>query len=309
MKQESMAKGLLCSIVGLLSVVLNLEGQGAIFPEEKPLWGKRLENNAITYSGGEKVRSPKASASSPSGMNRVISRVGEASYSIHQAPAAIANGVGLVICPGGYVDVWLDREGHDLGIWLASRGITSLVLKYRTNSNSENGERQFDWETYLPAVVADARESISLLRREAGNLSLDPEKIGVAGFSAGGHLAFSAGYDSRYWSDESKTSGQANFVGLFYPWLWEGFEEVAKSSEHLVPTFIMNGGPDKVTPASKALSLYQILLEKEVPSELHVFGKGNHGFDLGDGAGRSAALWKVSFVAWLQDMGWINYSK
>lgn len=243
-------------------------------------------------------------------MNRVISQVSEASYSIHRAPAAIANGMGLVFCPGGgYVDVWLDREGHDLGIWLASRGITSLVLKYRTNSNSKEGERRFGWETYLPAVVADAREAISLLRREASDLALDPEKIGVAGYSAGGHLAFSAGYDSRYWSENSKTSGQPDFVGLFYPWLWEGFEEVTRSSKIVTPTFIMNGGPDKVTPATKALSLYQILLEKEVPSELHVFGKGNHGFDLGDGAGQSAALWKVSFVAWLQDMGWIDYSK
>ena len=310
MKQESKAKGVFISIAGLLSIVFHLVVQGGSLPEEQLLWGKRLKNNPIAYSGGEKVRSPKASNTSPSGMNRVISQVGEASYAIHRAPAAIANGVGLVICPGGgYVDVWLDREGHDLGIWLASRGITSLVLKYRTNSNSEKGERRFDWETYLPAVVADARESIALLRREANDLGLDPEKIGVAGYSAGGHLAFSAGYDSRYWSEDSKTSGQPNFVGLFYPWLWEGFEEVTKSSKHPVPTFIMNGGPDKVTPASKALSLYQILLEKEVPSELHVFGKGNHGFDLGDGAGQSAALWKVSFVAWLQDMGWINYSK
>ena len=310
MKQASKAKGVLTSIVILLSLALNLGVYGAVLPEEQPLWGKRLENNPITYSGGENVRSPKASATSPSGMNRVISQVSEATYSIHRAPAAIANGVGLVICPGGgYVNVWLDREGHDLGIWLASRGITSLVLKYRTNSNSENGERQFDWETYLPAVVADARESVSLLRREAEDLGLDPNKIGVAGYSAGGHLAFSAGYDSRYWSEDSKTSGQPNFVGLFYPWLWEGFEEVAKSNQVLPPTFIMNGGPDQVTPATKALSLYQILLEKEVPSELHVFGKGDHGFDLGDGAGHSAALWKVSFVAWLQDLGWIDYSK
>ena len=310
MKRVSEFKGVFVYIIVLLFIVPHLVVQGGVFPEEKPLWDERSVDNPIQYSDGEKVRSPKASASSPSGMNRVISQVSEASYTIHQAPAAIANGVGLVICPGGgYVDVWLDREGHDLGIWLASRGITSLVLKYRTNSNAGQGKRRFDWETYLPAVVADARESMALLRRNAAELGLDPKKIGVAGYSAGGHLAFSAGYDSRYWSEESSESGQPNFVGLFYPWLWDGFEDVTRSSSLNIPTFIMNGGPDKVTPASKALTLYQILLENDVPCELHIFGKGNHGFDLGESAGQSAALWKVSFVAWLQDMGWIDYSK
>ena len=294
----------------ILAVGFILTHLGQEAPVETALWGDRLSDNPIHYAEGETVRSPEASETSPSGLNRVFSRVETPTYVIHQAPEAIAHGVGLVICPGGgYVDVWLDREGHDLGIWLASRGITSLVLKYRTNSRADEKERRYDWDTYLPAVVSDAWESVALLRRRAGQLGLDKRKIGIAGYSAGGHLAFSAGFDSRYWPKGSDPSGRPDFVGLFYPWLWEGFEDVARSSVALPPTFIMNGGPDKVTPASKSLDLFQILLEKEVTAELHVFGKGNHGFDLGDGHGHSAALWKVSFVAWLQDMGWIDYSK
>lgn len=280
---------------------------GASIPKEVLLWGEALEENPIVYPQGEKCREGNPSATSPSGLNRVYSQVSEPTYVIHQAPKNLANGVGLVICPGGgYVDVWLDREGHDLGLWLAARGITSLVLKYRTNSRAEGQERQYEWDTYLPAVVADARKSIAVLRDRASELNLDPDKVGIGGFSAGGHLAFMAGYDSKYWSDGLKGVGQPNFVGLFYPWLWEGFEVVAEQAADVPPTFIMNGGPDRITPAIKCVDLYRILLGKGVAAELHVFGKGNHGFDLADGRGESAALWKVSFVAWLQDMEFIE---
>ena len=160
-----------CSVFwqAILAVGFILTHLGQEAPVETALWGDRLSDNPIHYAEGETVRSPEASETSPSGLNRVFSRVETPTYVIHQAPEAIANGVGLVICPGGgYVDVWLDREGHDLGIWLASRGITSLVLKYRTNSRADEKERRYDWDTYLPAVVSDAWESVALLRRRAG---------------------------------------------------------------------------------------------------------------------------------------------
>ena len=289
----------------IVATLVNVGGQS--LPDEHLLWGDRLEANPIAYPGGEQVREASARASSPTGKNRVFSHVAEPSYTIHRAPDAIATGVGVVICPGGgYVDVWLDREGHDLGQWLASRGVTSLVLKYRTNSRGAVNNRRYDWETYLPAVVADARESIALLRRRAGELRLDPERVGIVGFSAGGHLAFSSGYGFGQDTITSTDAKLPSFVGLFYPWLWDGFEELAQSPSAPPPTFIMNGGPDRVTPATKAVALFQILLEKKVPAELHVFGKGDHGFDLGDGRGKSAPLWKVSFIAWLQDLGFIE---
>ncbi len=280
---------------------------GASAAEERPLWGEAgLKDNPIIYLDGETSRAETPPAGSLSGRNRVFSRVSEPTYTIHRAPAALANGVGLVICPGGgYVDVWLDREGHDLGLWLEARGVTSLVLKYRTNARAEGGRQKFAWEVYLPAVVMDARQSVAVLRRRASELGLDPKKIGVAGFSAGGHLAFSAGYDARYWGEALREVGRPDFVGLFYPWLWEGFEETAARASSPPPVFLINGGPDRVTPAAKCLDLCRVLLERKVPAELHIFGKGGHGFDLADGRGESAALWKASFIAWLQDLGFI----
>ncbi len=275
--------------------------------KEGLLWGENFSAKVIQYEKGETVREPAARPGSPSGKNRVFSRISQPTYTIHRAEAARANGVGLVICPGGgYNDVWLDREGHDLGLWLAKRGITSLVLKYRTNTRGEDSGRPYEWDTYLPAVVSDARKAISILRARAAELGLETDRIGISGYSAGGHLAFSAGFDSRYWADGLGAQAKPNFVGLFYPWMWDGFDSVVASNKELPPTFIMNGGPDQMTPAIRAVQLYSLLLERKAAAELHVFGKGQHGFDLGDGRGESAALWKHSFVAWLQDLGMIS---
>ena len=283
--------------------------QQADLPEEIPL-RKKLSDNPIDYPEGEEMRTREVKPWALSGRCRAFSRVSEPTYAIHRAKGEVTGGVGLVICPGGgYVDVWLDWEGHNLALWLAERGITSLVLKYRTNERRPGSrdymERIHDWETYLPAVVSDARESIRILRSKAGELNLDPQKIGIAGFSAGGNLAFSAAFDVRYWQGELRQAGHPNFVGLFYPWLWEGFEEVARKAPRTYPTFMFNGGQDRVTPAVDCLELYRIFLERDVPTELLIYAKGKHGFGMGDDAGKSAAGWKFSFVSWLEDQGFL----
>ena len=142
--------------------------------------------NPIHFAGKETVVSNSVSRASLSGLNRVFSSVAEPTYSIHAAAKADANGVGLVICPGGgYRDVWLDREGHDLALWLKTKGITSLVLKYRTDNGEGKLDRNYPWEVYLPAVFADARQAIRILRSQSAELNLDPNKIGICGFWPG----------------------------------------------------------------------------------------------------------------------------
>ncbi len=277
----------------------------AELPVERPLW-KDLGGNPIVYDGGEKVRTRDVEPWAPSGRCRAFSQVSVPTYSIHSPADPQEGGAGLVLCPGGgYRDVWLDWEGHDIALWLARRGVTTLVLKYRTNERREGAQdymdRVHDWDAYLPEVVSDAKEAVRLLRGRAGELGLDPGKIGVAGFSAGGHLAFSAAFDRRYWKEEYRDKGHPDFVGLFYPWLWDGFEEVARNAPEKHPVFIFNGGGDRVTPPGRCVDLCAILLGKGVPAELHIFAKGGHGFAMGEGAGRSAAQWLESFVSWMED--------
>jgi hypothetical protein len=142
----------------------------AELPEEKPLWPVAGFENPVCYGVKETVKPNRASNASLSGSNRVFSFVAEPTYGIHQAPKAQATGVGLVICPGGgYRDVWLDREGHDLAWWLKGKGITSLVLKYRTNDGGQGDDRKYLWDVYLPAVFADARQAIRILRSQAAH--------------------------------------------------------------------------------------------------------------------------------------------
>ncbi|MHC1764012.1 MAG: dienelactone hydrolase family protein [Verrucomicrobiia bacterium] len=274
----------------------------AQLPEEKPLWTEPGFQNAIHYDVPESVRENKPAPGSPSGSNRVYSFVTVPTYSIHQADEASATGVGLVICPGGgYRDVWLDREGHDLALWLKAKGVTSLVLKYRTDADAPGGGKQFPAEVYNPAVLADARQAIRILRSRAAELHL--KVIGICGFSAGGNLAFNAVFRPEAHPDSLRVSGEPDFAGLFYPGLREEFSELVASAKRIPPIYIINAADDTVTPANRCVELYQALLKAGSHPELHVFSKGSHGFDLGEGRGASAPLWKESFVAWLKDAG------
>ena len=217
------------------------------------------------------------------------------------------NGVGLVICPGGgFRDIWIDREGHDPAIWLKDHNVTSLVLKYRTRPTEITSKEM--WQDYQNAVQADGRQAIRILREQANELGLNPHKIGICGFSAGGHLAINCALRAEPKRPESEISGMPDFAGLFYPWVPDDVNQLLESrtardstAPDICPLFIMNARIDKLTPADKCVDFYAMLLKAGVNAELHVFAKGTHGFDLGAGAGKSAAIWPRSFVAWLSD--------
>ena len=279
-------------------------------PPELPLWENGSPEHPMRLEVEEQVRSHKAQPGSPSGQNRAFSSVSSAAYSIHRPEKP--NGVGLVICPGGgFRDVWIDREGHDLALWLKDHNVTALVLKYRTRP-AEIGSRE-EWQNYQGAVQADGRQAIRILRKNADDLGLNPDKIGICGFSAGGHLAISCALLGEPKSPKDIISGMPDFAGLFYPGIPDGTGQMiesrsapASAAHPICPMFIVNARVDKLTPADKCVDFYAALLEAGVNAELHVFSKGGHGFGLGDGRGESTALWPTSFAAWLRDCGMIE---
>ena len=142
-----------------------------------------------------------------------------------------------------------------------------------------------------------------ILRAKAAELNIDPKKIGMGGFSAGGHLTLSvcltpAAKDPQSYPD---------FVFLIYPWLMEHFErQVAPAANTLPPMFIVNGQEDDVTPPAMCASFYQTLCKNKVPAEMHIYAKGGHGFTLALGTGHSTTQWKSSFMQWLKDIEMIN---
>ena len=282
----------------------------AQLPQEQPLWSKGIPDNPVKYKE-EKLRTSATLKSSLSQLNRVFSCVSVPTYIIHIPEKGKANGVALVICPGGgFRDVWFDREGNDLGLWLAQRGITSLVLKYRTFNTDAEGFT-LKQNKYAPQVYADAKQAIYVLRSKAKELNIDENKIGIAGFSAGGSLSLSIALEMNEkelpaYAWFNKISTKPDFAGLFYPGLSPELMNLAKNKDSIPPVFIINGGQDKTTPAANCIELYKILTSKNISTELHIYAKGGHGFDSGLERGYGISLWRESFIAWLKDQGFIK---
>jgi len=274
-------------------------------PQEIPLWPDGIPDNPVIYSQ-EKVRSEGVNESSPSKMNRVFSQVSEPSYVLYQPDKNLANGVAVVICPGGgFRDVWFDREGTDFALWLAQKGITSLVLKYRTyNSDAEGFSLQRN--KYNGEVYADAKQAIQILRSQAAELGIDLNKIGIAGYSAGGALSLMAAleiYEDILPDYAVFTQNTLpDFACLIYPGIHDAFIKAIETKEHIPPMFMINGAEDDVTPANRCIDLYSALLDKNIPAELHIYSKGRHGFDSGIGRGFGVGSWQDSFIFWLKDM-------
>lgn len=289
-----------------LSFFAVLSTRCATLPEQKPLWPESNWQNPIRYDVPEAISNHSPGEASLSGLNRVCSFVSTPSYSIHEPANSTATGLGLVICPGGgFRELWLDREGHDLALWLKARGITSLVLKYRTNAEIKPGERQFPANVYVPAVTEDARQAIRILRAHLAQAEPNNQHkhVGICGFSAGGTLAMYSIFRQGSDHDASEMSGFPDFAGLFYPGLREADAQLVAGAKHIPPLFIINAVDDRLTPVDKCVDFYQLLLKAGAPAELHLFNKGGHGFDMGEGHGDSVGLWKESFMAWLRDTG------
>jgi len=278
--------------------------QAAALPPELPLWGKGIPAHAFARDDQEQVRSYKAQSGSPSGLNRAFSAVSMPTYTIHRP--AKPNGMGLVICPGGgFRDVWIDREGHDLALWLTDHNVTSLVLKYRMRPTDLSGPNP--WQNYQQAVRADAQQAIRILRKQAKALGLQPERIGICGFSAGGYLAISCALHPEPQLPEGRVSGMPDFAGLFYPGIPDEVAQWIENGNAICPMFIVNARVDRLTPAPKCVDFYASLLQAGVHAELHVFNRGSHGFGMGKGRGESVAMWPASFVAWLRDANFLTH--
>lgn len=294
--------------IWLLAILLTFSAE-AQKGKEYPLWKNGIPSNPVNYQK-ELVREGKVRATSPSQKNRVFSQVSHPSYTLFKAKKDIANGVALVICPGGgFSDVWFDREGVDFAMWLAERGITALVLKYRTFNEGAEGFH-LEREKYNSEVYADAKQAIHILRTRADKLNIDKNKIGIAGYSAGGALALYAALDifESVLPDYAKftESTAPNFVCPIYPGINNAIYHTVRHKKEVPPMFLINGARDDVTPPEKCIKLYTALLERKVPAELHVYAKGSHGFDSGIGRGNSVAKWQKSFLLWLKDMKFLD---
>ena len=238
-------------------------------------------------------------------------------------PAGTANGTAVVIFPGGgYQHLSMQKEGSDVANWLAGAGVTTFVVRYRLGPKYRH-----------PTMLGDAQRAIRIVRARAHEWSVDPRRLGVIGFSAGGHLASTAGthFDAGNASSADpveRASARPDFLLLIYPVITmrdsithagsrrnligtEPAPELVRlmSNETRVtretpPTFLVHSTDDKAVPVENALLFYEALKRQGVPAEMHVFEHGGHGFGL---APRDPVLsaWTTMCEAWMRRHGWL----
>ena len=211
-------------------------------------------------------------------------------------------GTAVVICPGGgYSILAMDLEGEEVAAWLNSAGVTGIVLKYRVPARQDQPKHL--------APLQDARRAVSLVRCHAKEWGIAPDRIGILGFSAGGHLAAAAStnYDQRQYEpfDETdKLSCRPDFAVLVYPAYLTAGGRLAteiRVDSHTPPIFFVHADNDGIS-SENSITMYLALKRAKVPSELHVYASGGHGFGLRPSESPSCT-WPEHCQEWMKSRG------
>ncbi|WP_231717771.1 alpha/beta hydrolase [Nonlabens sp. YIK11] len=228
------------------------------------------------------------------------------------------NGTAVLILPGGgYKHLAIHKEGTKIARWLNTLGITGIVLKYRLPSDVIMDEKSI-------GPLQDAQKALRVARSNAATWGIDPAKIGVMGFSAGGHLAatLSTGYDDEVYIENSDVSAKPNFSMLIYPVITmhdEFTHQGSKSNllgenptsdqidiystenrinQKTPPTILIHALDDTSVPYQNSVMYFEALQKHNISSEIHLYQKGGHGFGLNeDGPARN---WPAACEQWLR---------
>jgi acetyl esterase/lipase len=238
-------------------------------------------------------------------------------------PAGRGVGTAVIVCPGGgYQHLSMEKEGSDIARWLNSLGVTAFVLQYRLGPKYHH-----------PIELGDAQRAIRTVRTKASDYRIDPSRIGIMGFSAGGHLASSAGThfdagDSAASDPIDRASSRPDFLILGYPvisfvaYTHQGSKTAllganpdpklvdTMSSELAVtaqtpPTFLFHTTTDTTVPPENSVLFYMALRKAGVPAEIHIYERGPHGVGLAP-TDEALSSWPARLADWLRIRGLLN---
>jgi acetyl esterase/lipase len=216
-------------------------------------------------------------------------------------------GAAVVIAPGGgyHILAW-DLEGEEVAEWLNSIGVTGIVLKYRVPRRSDAVK-----DGPPPQALMDAQRAVSLARGRAKEWGIDPKRIGMLGFSAGGHLTAwtSTNFDKRVYETVDEfyaASFRPDFAVLIYPGYLvpKDKDELApdiRVSKETPPCFFAHANDDPVTPVNSA-AMYLALKKAGVSAEMHIFATGGHGFGL-RASDKPCSTWPARCADWMKGQG------
>ena len=282
-----------------------LQRYSGTIPDSKP---SEVRETSVTESG-----------------NRVrIANVVQPTLTVFVPAPGTANGTSVIICPGGgYARLAIDSEGYDVAKRLNEMGVTAFVLKYRLPNDQSQPDKSI-------APLLDAQQALRFVRQQAAKYSLNPERIGLMGFSAGGHLSAWAGTSfARPAGDNAgPESVRPAFLVLLYPVI--SFSDTLRhvgSRDNLLgqnpsaelirqysnelhvtaqtpPTFLVHAADDKAVPVNNSIVFYQACLRHGVPAEMHLYPRGGHGFGLNNST--TPDRWTDRLRNWLEANGWLT---
>jgi len=239
-------------------------------------------------------------------------------------PAGTANGTAVVIFPGGgYQHLAMDHEGSAIANWLAGLGVTTFVVKYRLGPAYHH-----------PTMIGDAQRAIRIARARAAEWNVDPRRLGIIGFSAGGHLASTAGThfdagNSASTDPIERASSRPDFELLIYPVitmrdsvthggsrlnllgkqptpeLVQLLSNELQVTRETPPTFLVHSTDDRTVPVQNSLLFYEALKRNGVPVEMHVFEHGGHGYGMAP-KDPALAIWTALCENWMRRHGWLT---
>lgn len=276
------------TLIGLFT--MSLSAQDTIMP----LWSKKIPNQKPSNEK-EKIETERF---------KWISNVQEPTIEVYLPTKSNANGQAMVIFPGGgYYGLAYDWEGIDMAKALNSRGVAGIVVKYRLPlSKSIVKEKEV-------VPLQDAQRAIRLVRSKAAEWNISEEKIGIIGFSAGGHLASTLGthYEDEVYEKQDEAddvSARPNFMALIYPVISmekstthtgsrgallgdnpsdemsDRFSANKNVTKDTPPTFLLHAQDDEGVPVENSILMFSALKKENVPVTMHIYPKGGHGFSL-----------------------------
>jgi acetyl esterase/lipase len=241
---------------------------------------------------------------------RLVTNVTKPSISIFRPAKDKNTGTAVIICPGGgYWNLYWELEGEEVAAWLNSLGVTGILLKYRVPRRSDDTKGE-------PArrPLQDSQRAVSLVRDKAKEWGIDPKKIGMVGFSAGGHLAVATAtsFEKRTYEasdDIDKISCRPDFAILAYSGYLKAKDKYELSPglgvpKDTPPVFLVHGGADIVSDAEHSLVMYQALKRAGVSAELHVYAGAAHDFAVRP-SDQPCSTWTRSCADWMRNLGFL----
>jgi acetyl esterase/lipase len=205
-------------------------------------------------------------------------------------PKDKANGAAVLVFPGGgWRILAIDKEGYDVARWLNTLGVAGFVVKYHVTPTGKNTPA--DRAEYKDLGVKDCLEAIRIVRSRAKEWGIDPKKIGVVGFSAGG-------YHAARTAIEFTAENRPDFAAPIYPAVPEKLEFPANSP----PLFLVAADDDRLAPSANSVPIYLAAKKAKVPAEMHIFVKGGHGFGMAK-SGAPTDTWTERFRDWMAGLG------